>query len=293
MSFLPREQLLSYEEIHRVATAFANLGVNKIRVTGGEPLTRHGIDLLFKKLGQLEQVKDLTLTTNGSQLHRYAEKLKMHGVTRINISLDTLSAERFKDLTRTGKLAQTLQGIQAAVDCDFKRLKINSVIMRGNNDDEIIPLVNYAIKNDMDISFIEEMPLGTVAHNRVNSFCSSDEILKTVATQFELSAIEERTGGPSRYYSLKGASTRVGVISPHSNNFCASCNRVRLTSEGRLLLCLGQEHSVDLRALMRDGCSDELLENAIFESMSIKPEGHDFTVQAQPIILRHMSATGG
>jgi len=293
MTFLPRKHLLSYEEITRIATAFANLGVNKIRVTGGEPLTRHGIDLLFEQLGQLDQIKDLTLTTNGSQLHRYAKQLKDYGVTRINISLDTLSAARFRDLTRTGKLAQTLQGIQAAVDCGFQRLKLNAVIMRGTNDDEIIPLVNYAIKNGMDISFIEEMPLGTVDHSRADSFCSSTDILKTIATQFQITPVDETTGGPSRYYALDGLDTRVGVISPHSNNFCTSCNRVRLTSEGRLLLCLGQEHSLDLKALLRNGCSDEELEHAIFDSMAIKPEGHDFTLQAKPIILRHMSVTGG
>jgi len=218
MSFLPRKQLLSYEEITRVATAFANLGVNKIRITGGEPLTRQGIELLFKNLGQLEPI---------------------------------------------------------------------------TNDDEIIPLVNYAIENNMDISFIEEMPLGTVDHNRADSYCSSADILATIATEFKMHAVDETTGGPSRYHALEGSTTRVGVISPHSNNFCTSCNRVRLTSEGRLLLCLGQEHSLDLKALLRDGCSDLELENAIFDSMARKPEGHDFTLQAQPVILRHMSATGG
>ncbi len=293
MSFLPRKQLLSYEEITRVATAFANLGVNKIRITGGEPLTRQGIELLFKNLGQLEPITDLTLTTNGSQLHRYAKPLKAYGVTRINISLDTLSATRFTNLTRTGKLTQTLQGIQAAAECNFKRLKLNAVIMRSTNDDEIIPLVNYAIENNMDISFIEEMPLGTVDHNRADSYCSSADILATIATEFKMHAVDETTGGPSRYHALEGSTTRVGVISPHSNNFCTSCNRVRLTSEGRLLLCLGQEHSLDLKALLRDGCSDLELENAIFDSMARKPEGHDFTLQAQPVILRHMSATGG
>lgn len=293
MTFLPRKHLLTYEEIVRITAAFANLGVNKVRVTGGEPLTRHGIDLLFKQLGQLEPIKDLTLTTNGSQLHRYAEKLKAHGVTRINISLDTLSAERFKDLTRTGKLAETLQGIQAAVDCGFKRLKINAVIMRGSNEDEIIPLLNYAIQNNMDISFIEEMPLGTVGHDRAESFCSSDDILKTISREYKLQSVAEKTGGPSRYHALEGLNTRVGVISPHSNNFCDSCNRVRLTSEGRLLLCLGQEHSADLKALLRNGCTDADLENAIVDAMDIKPKGHDFTLETKPIILRHMSATGG
>lgn len=293
MQFLPRASLLTYEEITRIASVFNDLGVNKLRITGGEPLTRQNIDRLFIELGQLDNVNDLTLTTNGSQLTRYAQQLKDAGVTRINISLDTLDPERFKSLTRTGRLQQTLDGIDAAVSCEFEKLKLNAVIMRGRNEDEILPLVEYAISRKMDISFIEEMPLGEVVHDRALSFYSSDEVLATIGTQLKLQAVPDKTGGPSNYYQIEGHESRVGVISPHTHNFCDSCNRVRLTSEGVLLLCLGQEHSLDLRALIRNDCSDDQLRQAIVDSMQIKPKGHDFNLAVQPIIMRHMSATGG
>lgn len=293
MQFLPRSQLLSYEEITRIATAFADLGVTKIRITGGEPLTRHGIDSLFSNLGELSSVNDLTLTTNGSQLTRYAQKLKTAGVTRINVSLDTLDETRFTAMTRTGKLEQTLAGIDVALACDFNKLKLNAVIMRGSNDDEITSLVDYAIEKGLDISFIEEMPLGQIAHDRALSFMSSDEVLNKIQQHHQLVSVPDKTGGPSRYHQVEGTSTRVGLISPHSHNFCDDCNRVRLTSEGMLLLCLGQEHSVDLRQILRDGASDAELRQAILDSMQIKPKGHDFNLQVQPIIMRHMSATGG
>ncbi len=293
MQFIPRSELLSYEEITRIATAFSDLGVSKIRITGGEPLTRHGIESLFIQLGQLENVKDLTLTTNGSQLARYAQKLKHAGVTRINISLDTLKTERFKALTRTGKLQQTLDGIDVALACGFNKLKLNAVIMRDSNDDEVNALVDYAIAKEMDISFIEEMPLGEIAHDRALSFYSSNDVLEEIQKEKQLQAVPEKTGGPSRYYQIDNTNTRIGLISPHSHNFCDDCNRVRLTSEGLLLLCLGQEHSIDLRQILRDGASNDELRQAIINSMQIKPKGHDFNLKAQPIILRHMSATGG
>lgn len=293
MQFIPRSQLLTYEEITRIATAFAELGISKIRVTGGEPLTRHGIDSLFTQLGKLENVNDLTLTTNGSQLARYSQKLKQAGVTRINISLDTLNPDRFKALTRTGKLQQTLDGIDVALSCGFNKLKLNAVIMRGSNDDEVNALVDYAIAREMDISFIEEMPLGEIAHDRALSFYSSDDVLAELQRHKTLHAVPEKTGGPSRYHRVENTQTRVGLISPHSHNFCDDCNRVRLTSEGTLLLCLGQEHSVDLRQILRNGATDKELRQAIIDSMQIKPKGHDFNLKTQPIILRHMSATGG
>jgi len=293
MQFIPRSQLLSYEEISRIAMAFAELGVTKIRVTGGEPLTRHGIDSLFTQLGQLDRVNDLTLTTNGSQLARYSHKLKQAGVTRINISLDTLKPERFKALTRTGKLQQTLDGIDVARASGFNKLKINAVIMRGSNDDEVNDLVDYAIDREMDISFIEEMPLGEIAHDRAVSFYSSNDVLEEIQKYKRLTAVPEKTGGPSRYHQVENTQTRIGLISPHSHNFCDDCNRVRLTSEGLLLLCLGQEHSIDLRQILRHGATDAELRQAIVDSMQIKPKGHDFNLKTQPIILRHMSATGG
>jgi cyclic pyranopterin phosphate synthase len=297
MTFMPREQLLSLEEIVSLLTAFAELGVEKIRVTGGEPLVRQGVDWLFKELGALKQttgLKELTITTNGSQLPKYADDFVASGVDRINISLDSLKADRFKALTRTGDLNRVLAGIDAAKAAGFKRIKLNAVIMKGRNEDEIVDLARFAIKNDLDISYIEEMPLGHVTHERGESYCSSDEVKAALDAEFELNSSNANTGGPSRYYQLAGTNSKVGFISPHSHNFCETCNRVRVTTEGRLLLCLGQEHSVDLRAVMRDYPGDVIrLKQAIIDSMEIKPKGHDFNVQSQPIIFRHMSVTGG
>ena len=297
MTFMPREQLLSLEEIVSLLTAFAELGVEKIRVTGGEPLVRQGVDWLFKELGALKQMtglKELTITTNGSQLPKYADDLVASGVDRINISLDSLKADRFKALTRTGDLNRVLAGIDAAKGAGFKRIKLNAVIMKGRNEDEIVDLARFAIKNDLDISYIEEMPLGHVTHERGESYCSSDEVKAALDAEFELISSNANTGGPSRYYQLAGTNSKVGFISPHSHNFCETCNRVRVTTEGRLLLCLGQEHSVDLRPVMRDYPGDIIrLKQAIIDSMEIKPKGHDFNVQSQPIIFRHMSVTGG
>ena len=297
MVFMPREQLLSLEEIVLLIGAFADLGVEKVRVTGGEPLVRKNVDWLFKELGDLKKttaLKELTITTNGSQLPKYAESLVESGVDRINISLDSLKADRFKALTRTGDLNGVLNGIRSAKKAGFKRIKLNAVIMKGRNEDEIVDLARFAIKNDLDISYIEEMPLGHVTHDRSESYCSSDEVKAVLESVFALNASDANTGGPSRYYQLEGTGSKVGFISPHSHNFCESCNRVRVTTEGRLLLCLGQEHSVDLRDILRRYPGDKTrLKQAIIDSMEIKPKGHDFNVREQPVIFRHMSVTGG
>ena len=297
MVFMPRQQLLSLEEIVSLVGAFAELGVEKVRVTGGEPLVRKNVDWLFKELGDLKQttaLKELTITTNGSQLPKYAESLVESGVDRINISLDSLKADRFKALTRTGDLNGVLNGIRSAKKAGFKRIKLNAVIMKGRNEDEIVDLARFAIKNDLDISYIEEMPLGHVTHDRSESYCSSDEVKAVLESVFALNASDANTGGPSRYYQLEGTGSKVGFISPHSHNFCESCNRVRVTTEGRLLLCLGQEHSVDLRDILRRYPGDKTrLKQAIINSMEIKPKGHDFNVREQPVIFRHMSVTGG
>jgi cyclic pyranopterin phosphate synthase len=297
MSFMPREQVLTLEEITFLLRAFCELGVEKVRITGGEPLVRRNIAWLFEQVGALKattSLKELTLTTNGSQLPKYAEALDKAGLDRINISLDSLKADRFKALTRTGELEDVLAGIEAAKAQSFKRIKLNAVIMKGRNEDEIVDLAQFAIDNNLDISYIEEMPLGEVTHQRHETFCSSDEVLETLQQHFDLQPSVTKTGGPSRYYQVAGAQTRIGFISPHSHNFCADCNRVRVTTEGRLLLCLGQEHSMDLRAIIRQFPSDiERLKTAIIESMDIKPEGHDFDLEAKPIIFRHMSVTGG
>ncbi|NQY26317.1 MAG: GTP 3',8-cyclase MoaA [Piscirickettsiaceae bacterium] len=297
MTFMPRDQVLSLEEIVFILRAFCELGVEKVRVTGGEPLVRRNVDWLFEQIGELKQstaLKELTITTNGSQLTKYAESMVKSGVDRVNISLDSLQADRFRELTRTGDLNKVLKGITAAKQAGFKRIKLNAVIMKGRNDDEVIDLARFAIDNDLDISYIEEMPLGQVSHQRQESFFSSDEALAQLQTVFDLQASVAKTGGPSRYYQLAGSQSKIGFISPHTHNFCESCNRVRVTTEGRLLLCLGQEHSVDLRAVIRRYPDDiERLKQAIIDSMAIKPEGHDFNIKEQPVIFRHMSVTGG
>jgi cyclic pyranopterin phosphate synthase len=294
MTFLPKFSILTLEEIERIAKAFIDLGVTKIRITGGEPLIRHNIISLFNNIGKNKNLEDLTLTTNGSQLINLAIPLRQSGVKRINISLDSLHPEKFKNLTRTGDLTKVLKGINAAKDAGFKRIKLNSVIIKGRNDDEILDLVNFAISKDIDISFIEEMPLGVITeHNRTESLFTSDEVKTVIESDFSLEADQWKTAGPSKYFKVKNSNTRIGFISPHSHNFCADCNRVRVTVEGRLLLCLGNEHSVDLRGPMRAGCSDDKLKSIILDSMNQKPKSHHFDVSNEPQILRFMNTTGG
>lgn len=295
MKFVPRAQLLTLEEIIRIGSVASELGVNKIRITGGEPLTRNNIMKVFYALGELEKITDLTLTTNGTQLVKYAHNLKQAGVTRINISLDTLKTDRFRNLTRVGVLKKTLDGIDAAIKQGFNKIKLNAVILKNRNHDECSELVQFAIDRNIDISFIEEMPLGIIGeHNRGEAYYSSDDILRDLQQNYTLSHSIETTSGPSNYYSIAGSVSRVGFISPHSHNFCDQCNRVRLTAEGRLLLCLGQEHSVDLRGVVRANPLDNnKLRKAFIDSMQIKPEGHDFNINSQPVILRHMNTTGG
>ncbi|WP_411726653.1 GTP 3',8-cyclase MoaA [Methyloglobulus sp.] len=295
MTFLPREHVLSLEELYFIAQAFAELGVKKIRVTGGEPLVRRGALELLQNIGRIDSLHELVLTTNGSQLERMALPLKKTGVKRINISLDTLDAGKFKAITRTGDLQQVLRGIDAARNAGFERIKINSVILKDKNHLEVVSLLQFAVDKGIDISFIEEMPLGMVSqHDRSSSYYSSDCIKADLAAHFSLIASTEKTGGPSVYYKVQGTQIRVGFISPHSANFCGSCNRVRLTVEGQLLLCLGNEHSVDLKQVIRSYPGDmDILKQAIVDAMLIKPEKHEFNIHEQPVILRHMSVTGG
>jgi GTP 3',8-cyclase len=295
VQFVPRSQLMTLEELYRVGKAFVELGVSKIRLTGGEPLTRRDIMQLFRQLGGLETLEDFTLTTNGTLLAEYAQALKTAGVTRVNISLDTLDPKRFQTITRKGTLDRTLAGIDAALEAGFKRVKINSVILKHRNHDEVPRLVAFAQSRGMDISFIEEMPMGMIGdHDRARTYYSSDQVLKDLQQHYELIPSTENSGGPARYYQIPGSAYRIGFISPHSHNFCDHCNRVRLTAEGRLLLCLGQEHSVDLRRIVRAHPGDDApLRQAIIDSMKIKPKGHEFDLEAQPVIFRHMNATGG
>jgi cyclic pyranopterin phosphate synthase len=295
MTFLPRAQILTLEEIYTLAKAFVELGVKKIRITGGEPLIRKGALQLLQDIGCLEQLNELVITTNGSQLEKMAVSLKAAGVKRINISLDTLNPDKFKAITRTGNLQQVLAGIQAAKTAGFERIKINAVILKDRNHLEVSDLVQFAVDNSMDISFIEEMPLGVVSqHNRSEAYYSSQLIKQDLARSFSLLATTEKTGGPSNYFYVKGTQTRVGFISPHSENFCSTCNRVRLTVEGKLLLCLGNEHSVDLKQVIRANPGNRpVLKQAIINAMLIKPEKHEFNLNEQPVILRYMNMTGG
>ena len=238
---------------------------------------------------------DLTLTTNGTQLARYANDLKAAGVTRINISLDTLDSQRFNTLTRLGDINKVFAGIDAALAAGFQRVKLNAVILKHRNHDEVLDLVTFAHQRGMDITFIEEMPMGIIGdHDRAEAYYSSDEILRDLRQQFPLHEIADNTGGPARYFRREDNAQCVGFISPHSHNFCDTCNRVRITAEGRLLLCLGQEHSMDLRRVLRENPSDDsAVRAALLESMALKPQGHEFNLQGQPVIFRHMSATGG
>jgi cyclic pyranopterin phosphate synthase len=295
MTFLPRNQILTLEEIARLGKSFSELGVTKLRLTGGEPLVRPNVLWLFEQLGRLPGVRDLTLTTNGSQLGRYAGPLKDAGVTRVNVSLDSLRPERFARITRVGRIEKTLAGLDAALCAGFQRVKLNSVILKNRNHDEVVDLVRFAIDRGIDISFIEEMPLGVIGdHDRAEAYYSSDQIRADLCEHFELLPTIDRTGGPSKYFRIPGRDTRVGFISPHSHNFCGDCNRVRVTAQGRLLLCLGQEHSVDLRRVLRaNPGDDERVKRAIVAAMALKPRGHDFDLTAKPIIFRHMNMTGG
>jgi len=295
MQFLPRAQVLSLEELYTVAQAFVALGVSKIRLTGGEPLVRSNLLWLVEKLAALPGLKELSLTTNGSHLRQFAAPLMAVGLSRINISLDSLHPERFHQITRTGKLADVLAGIRAAQQAGFRHIKLNSVILRGRNDDEVLDLLRFARAEHLDLSFIEEMPLGVIhEHDRALSYVSSDEILDIIGEHYALVPSLEQTGGPSRYYRMADSPVRVGVISPHSHNFCASCNRVRLTVEGRLLLCLGNEHSADLRAVLRQYPGDsERLQAAILAALPMKPERHYFNLTEAPQIVRFMNMTGG
>lgn len=295
MTFLPRAQILTLEEILQLARAFTEVGVDKIRITGGEPLVRRNVLWLLQRLGRLPNLHELVLTTNGSQLAKQARSLREAGVRRINISLDSLQPQRFTQLTRVGELSKVLQGIDAAMAAGFDRVKINCVILRNRNHDEVTDLLRFAMGIGADISYIEEMPLGVIGdHDRAEVYYSSDEVLSDLQRTYNLIPTTETTGGPARYYRIQGSDTRVGLISPHSHNFCGSCNRVRVTAQGRLLLCLGQEHSMDLRAILRTYPDDTVrLKTAIQQAMDIKPKGHEFNLHAQPVILRHMSVTGG
>ncbi|WP_416138462.1 GTP 3',8-cyclase MoaA [Halomonas sp. HK25] len=295
MTFLPRAQVLTLEEMATLCRAFIELGVEKIRLTGGEPLVKRGIETLVEQVGALPGLCDFAMTTNGAGLVKHAAALRAGGLSRLNVSLDTLDPARFRALTRTGDLGKVLDGIRAAREAGFARIKLNAVILKGRNDDEVLDLVEFAREEQVDISFIEEMPLGeAIGHDRAATFCGSDEVRATIESRHALVPTTETTLGPSRYFRMADSDSRIGFISPHSHNFCDACNRVRVTAEGRLLLCLGNEHSVDLRAVLRRHPGDsERLKATIIAAMTKKPERHHFSTDGEVQVVRFMNMTGG
>jgi GTP 3',8-cyclase len=298
MTFLPKRDLLSLEELDRLCSAFIARGVKKLRLTGGEPLVRRDIMLLFRSLSRhlaSGALEELTLTTNGSQLSRFAEELAACGVKRINISLDTLDAEKFRTVTRWGDLAQVLAGVDAARAAGL-RVKINAVALKGVNEDEIPALIEWAHGRGMDLSLIEVMPLGEIGPERVDQYLPLSLVRARLSQRFRLDDIDYRTGGPARYVRVSETGGRLGFITPLTHNFCEGCNRVRVTCTGTLFMCLGQEDAADLRTPLRASEADGLLQAAIDEAISRKPKGHDFVIDRrtrQPALARHMSMTGG
>ncbi|WP_118134393.1 GTP 3',8-cyclase MoaA [Oceanicella sp. SM1341] len=299
MTFLPKKELLSLEELDRLCSQFVRLGVRKLRITGGEPLVRRGIMGFFNAMGRhLESgaLEELTLTTNGSQLRRHAADLYAAGVRRVNVSLDTLDEAKFAEITRWGRLAQVLDGIDAAQEAGLK-IKINAVALKGFNDVEIHRMVEWCGARGFDLTFIEVMPMGEMDADRLDQYWPLDAVRAELATRWRLSESSHRTGGPARYMRVEETGGRIGFITPLTHNFCESCNRVRLTCTGQLYMCLGQDDDADLRAVLRANPSDDApLEAAIREAISRKPEGHDFDYSRREVrgeVSRHMSVTGG
>ncbi len=298
MSFLPKKDLLSLEELDRLCSAFVAQGVKKLRITGGEPLVRKNIMWLFQSLGRhLETgaLEELTLTTNGSQLAKYAGELKAAGVKRINVSLDTLDPDKFKAITRWGEIGVVLNGIEAAQKAGLK-VKINAVALKGVNEDEIEDLVRFAHGRGADLTLIETMPLGDIDGDRTDQYLPLSVVRARLMDHFTLEDNPYRTGGPARYVTVKETGGRLGFITPMTHNFCESCNRVRLTCTGTLYMCLGQDDAADLRAPLRASSEDGALHAAIREAISRKPKGHDFIIDRRtkkPAVARHMSVTGG
>jgi cyclic pyranopterin phosphate synthase len=299
MQFLPRRDLLTLEELDRLCTAFVARGARKLRITGGEPLLRHGIMTLFRSLSRhlaSGALQELTLTTNGSQLARFAAELVDCGVKRVNVSLDTLDPARFCALTRIGDHARVLEGIDAALKAGLA-VKLNAVALKGVNEDEIVALTRFAHARRMDMTFIEVMPLGELEGlARVDQYLPLTQVRVLLAVAFTLDEIDHRSGGPARYMRARETGGRIGFITPMTHNFCESCNRVRVTCTGTLYMCLGKEDAADLRAPLRESADDALLHAAIAEAIARKPKGHDFHIDRDtqtPAVARHMSTTGG
>jgi cyclic pyranopterin phosphate synthase len=298
MTFLPKKEILTLEEIDRVASAFIRRGVRKLRLTGGEPLVRRNIMGLVEQLSRHLKsgaLEELTLTTNGSQLERHAAELFRHGVRRINVSIDTLDRERFRAITRWGDLTKVLDGVTAARQAGLQ-VKVNMVALKGVNEHEIVPMLEWCHGLGMDLTLIETMPLGDIDADRTDQYLPLSLVRARLQERYRLEEIDYKTGGPARYVRVAETGGRLGFITPLTHNFCESCNRVRLTCTGTLFMCLGQEDAADLRAPLRASAEDDLLDAAILEAISRKPRGHDFVIDRRrnkPALSRHMSVTGG
>ena len=299
MSFLPKKDVLSLEELERLCSVFIKLGVKKLRLTGGEPLVRKNIMSLIQALGKRldsGDLEELTLTTNGTQLHKYSKDLFDYGIRRVNVSIDTLDPEKFTEITRWGKLENVLRGIEAADNAGLK-LKLNVVALRGTNDEELPDIVKWASGKGYDITIIEVMPMGDIgSENRINQYLPLSMVRSNLSKYFTLRDIDYKTGGPARYVEIVETGTKIGFITPLTHNFCESCNRVRLTCTGTLYMCLGQEDAADLKIPLRNSEGDGALTSAIQEAISRKPKGHDFIIdrrQKSSPVPRHMSVTGG
>lgn len=300
MTFLPKKDVLSFEELHRLCQVFISLGIQKIRITGGEPLVRKDILSLFSHLAPAlanQQLQELTLTTNGTQLQKHAKSLADSGVKRINVSLDTLDPDQFRILTRTGDITQVFDGLAAAKQAGLQ-VKINTVAMKGLNQDQWVEMVKWAHGNGFDISFIEIMPMGDMGDRalRANQFVPLTEVKDQLSQIFTLVPSTYRSGGPARYLQSQETGRKIGLISPLTQNFCAGCNRIRLTCTGQLFFCLGQENAIDLRQILRQTDDNKILQDTIIKAMALKPEAHSFGLEDQNMtgqVSRHMSLTGG
>ena len=297
MEFLPKKDVLSLEELDRLCNTFVDLGVKKLRITGGEPLVRKNIMQLFSNLGKKlgHGLEELTLTTNGSQLDRYAKDLFDNGVRRINVSLDSLEKNKFKKITRIGDLDKVINGIMVAKKAGLK-IKINTVALKGINDNEILNLVNWCGENKFSLTFIEVMPMGAIGEKRADQYMPLTEVKSLIQTKYSITEDSLRTGGPARYVHCHETDQKIGFITPHTHNFCELCNRVRITCTGEMYMCLGQQDKADLKTPLRKSENDQLLKDVIYEAILRKPKGHDFVIERkenEQFVPRHMNVTGG
>ena len=297
MTFLPKQEVLSLEELERLCGSFISLGVRKLRITGGEPLVRRGIMTLMERLGARlgHGLDELTLTTNGTQLARYADALARAGVRRVNVSLDTLDPDRFARITRWGRIGQVFDGLRAARAAGLA-VKINAVALRGENEEELDDMLAWCGREGFDLCLIETMPMGEIGPNRADQYLPLSLVRSRLSRRWTLDPSDHRTGGPARYVTVRETGRRLGFITPMTHNFCEDCNRVRLTVTGTLFMCLGQDDAADLRRPLRDGATEAELQDAIRDAISRKPKGHDFVIDRRrnaPAVGRHMSVTGG